>query len=153
MTVFLQGIQGNDIYNGVRYDTEGMTRLFGATTDVLNAWTPQNPNTNIPRAVSGDPNGNATKSSSRFVEKGSYMRLKNLSFGYSIPKAVLNSVFKGTVSRLRVYVTAQNLLTVTNYKGYDPEIGARDNNQLIYGVDNGQYPQPRTFLGGIQLSF
>ena len=153
LTVFMQGVQGNDIYNGVRYDTEGMTRLFGATTDVLNAWTPQNPNTNIPRAISGDPNGNATKSSSRFVEKGSYMRLKNLSIGYSIPKTILNSAFKGTVSRLRVYVTAQNLLTITNYKGYDPEIGARDNNQLIYGIDNGQYPQPRSFLGGIQLSF
>ena len=152
-TLFLQGVQGNDIYNNLKYQTQGMTRLFGATTDVLNAWTPQNTNTNIPRAVSGDPNGNATRPSDRFVEKGSYMRVKNLSIGYSIPKSVLNSFSNGSISKIRVYVSALNILTITKYTGYDPEIGARNNNQLVYGVDDGQYPQPRTFMVGVQLGF
>ena len=152
-TIFFQGVQGNDIYNNLKYSTQGMTRLFGATTDVLNAWTPTNTNTTTPRAVSGDPNGNATRPSDRFVEKGSYMRIKNLSVGYSIPKSVLSSFSNGSISKIRVYVAAQNILTVTGYKGYDPEIGARGNNQLAYGIDDGQYPQPRTFMAGIQLGF
>ena len=152
-TLFLQGVQGNDVYNNLKYSTQGMTRLFGQTTDVLNAWTPQNTNTNIPRAVSGDPNGNATRPSDRFVEKGSYMRVKNLSLGYSLPKSLLNSWSNGSISKVRVYVSTQNLLTITNYSGYDPEIGARSNNALVYGVDDGQYPQPRTFMAGIQLGF
>ena len=154
LTIFLQGVQGNDIYNNLKTQTQGMVRLFGATTDVLNAWTPQNPNTNIPRAVSGDPNGNITRGASdRFVEKGSYMRVKNLSLGYSLPKNLLNSWTNGTLAKVRFYVSAQNLLTVTKYSGYDPEIGARDNNALIYGIDDGQYPQPRTFMAGLQLGF
>ncbi len=153
LTLFLQGVQGNDIYNNLKTQTQGMVRLFGATTEVLNAWTPQNTATNIPRAVSQDPNGNATRPSDRWVEKGSYMRVKNLSIGYSIPKNVLNTFSNGTISKIRLYVSAQNLLTITNYSGYDPEIGSRDNNQLVYGIDAGQYPQPRTFMAGVQLGF
>jgi TonB-linked SusC/RagA family outer membrane protein len=154
LTLFLQGSQGNDIYNNLKTQTQGMVRLFGATTDVLNAWTPQNTNTTIPRAVSGDPNGNTTiGASDRFVESGSYMRVKNLSLGYSLPKGLLNTWTNGTLAKLRIYVSSQNLLTVTNYSGYDPEIGARDNSALVYGIDNGQYPQPRTFMAGIQLGF
>jgi TonB-dependent starch-binding outer membrane protein SusC len=153
LTLFLQGVQGNDIYNNLKTQTQGMVRLFGATTEVLNAWTPQNTGTNIPRAISGDPNGNATRPSDRWVEKGSYMRVKNLSIGYSIPKNVLNSFSNGAISKVRLYLSAQNLWTVTNYSGYDPEIGSRDNNQLVYGIDAGQYPQPRTFMAGIQLGF
>ncbi len=153
LTLFLQGVQGNDIYNNLKTQTQGMVRLFGATTEVLNAWTPQNTNTTIPRAVSQDPNGNATRPSDRWVEKGSYMRVKNLSIGYSIPKSVLTSFSNGAISKVRFYVSAQNLLTITKYSGYDPEIGSRDNNQLVYGIDAGQYPQPRTFMAGIQLGF
>jgi TonB-dependent starch-binding outer membrane protein SusC len=153
LTLFLQGVQGNDVYNNLKTQTQGMVRLFGATTEVLKAWTPQNTNTTIPRAVNEDPNGNATRASDRWVEKGSYMRVKSLSLGYSVPSSVLNSFSKGSISRVRVYVSAQNLLTITKYTGYDPEIGSRDNNALVYGIDNGQYPQPRTFMAGIQLGF
>jgi TonB-dependent starch-binding outer membrane protein SusC len=152
-TLFLQGVQGNDIYNNLKTQTQGMVRLFGATTEVLNAWTPQNTNTTIPRAVNEDPNGNATRPSDRWVEKGSYMRIKNISLGYSLPNSVLNSLTKGTLSKVRFYVSAQNLVTMTKYSGYDPEIGSRDNNQLVYGIDAGQYPQPRTLMAGIQLGF
>lgn len=152
-TLFLQGVQGNDIYNNLKTQTQGMVRLFGATTDVLNAWTPQNTNTNIPRAVSGDPNGNTTRPSDRWIEKGSFLRVKNISLGYSVPSSILKSFAGGTLTKVRVYVSAQNLLTFTKYTGYDPEIGSRDNAQLVYGIDNGQYPQARTLMAGLQLGF
>jgi TonB-dependent starch-binding outer membrane protein SusC len=152
-TLFLQGVQGNDIYNNLKTQTQGMVRLFGATTEVLNAWTPQNTNTTIPRAVSGDPNQNTTRASNRWVEKGSFMRIKNISLGYTLPQSFLSSFAGGTLTKVRFYVSAQNLLTFTGYSGYDPEIGSRDNNQLVYGIDNGQYPAARTLMVGVQLGF
>ena len=81
------------------------------------------------------------------------MRIKNLSIGYSIPTSFLNSFANGSISKIRIYASFQNLLTITNYSGYDPEIGARNANSLIQGVDYGQYPQPRTMMGGIQIGF
>ena len=131
-----------------------MTRLFGASTVVLDRWTPTNTDTNVPRAISGDPNRNA-RASSRFIEDGSYLRLKNISVGYTIPTSALDSWSKGTVSKVRIYFSAQNLLTITDYSGYDPEIGARTgvNASLGTGIDYGQFPAARTFLGGIQVSF
>src|SRR5690606_31208408 len=127
-----------------------MTRLFGASTVVLDRWTPTNTDTNVPRAVNSDPNRNA-RVSTRFLEDGSYLRLKNISLGYSIPTASLASWSKGTISKVRVYFSAQNLLTITDYSGYDPEIGARTgiNSSLGTGIDYGQFPAARTFLGGI----
>ncbi len=157
-SLFIQGVQGNDIYNGTKVLTQGMMRLFNQDKDVLNAWSETNKNTDIPRAVSGDPNHN-TRTSDRFVEDGSYMRIKNLTIGYNFSENMLSKVFKGAFSGCRLYVTAQNLLTFTNYSGYDPEIGASsdysgtDNATLLQGVDFGFYPQPRTFIFGIHASF
>lgn len=152
ITLFLQGVQGNEVVNGTKVLTQGMLRLFGAETAVLNAWTPENPNTNVPRAVNGDPNQNS-RTSNRFVEDGSYMRVKSLIIGYSLPSGILNSFAGGAVRKLRIYASFQNLLTITDYTGYDPEIGARTQNSLIQGIDYGQYPQPRTIMGGIQVGF
>ena len=156
VTVFFQGVQGNEIYNGTKVLGQGMLRLFNSETDVLNAWTPQNTNTDIPRAVSGDPNQN-TRTSNRFVEDGSYMRLKNISIGYSIPSGTAQALTGGALKKLRVYVSAQNLLTITNYSGYDPEIGNRYQNSagntLINGIDYGQFPSPRTVMAGLQVGF
>jgi TonB-linked SusC/RagA family outer membrane protein len=153
-TMFWQGVQGNEIFNLLRYHTEGMTRLFNASTVVLDRWTPENPNTDVPRAISGDPNRNS-RSSSRWIEDGSYLRLKNLSIGYTVPQALLNSFSRGNISNLRVYLSSQNLLTFTNYTGYDPEIAAREgiNTTLGAGIDFGQFPAARTIMGGIQLTF
>jgi TonB-dependent starch-binding outer membrane protein SusC len=151
--IFFQGTQGNDIYNNLVYVNTGATRLFGATTEVLNAWTPTNTNTKIPRSISGDPNGNATKASDRFVEDGSYLRIKNISFGYSLPKSLINTWSRGAISKLRIYVAAQNQLTLTKYTGYTPEIGSRGGSQLLYGVDDGTYPQPKSVLAGLQIGF
>ena len=152
VTAFFQGVQGNKIYNGTKVITQGMLRLFNSGTDVLNAWTPTNTNTDVPRAINGDPNGN-TRTSDRFLESGSYLRLKNLSIGYSIPATTLNSFTRGTLSRVRVYVSATNLLTLTKYTGYDPEVGARNGVALTNGIDYGQFPQARTLTGGLQIGF
>ncbi|NJN24611.1 MAG: TonB-dependent receptor [Cyclobacteriaceae bacterium] len=152
LALFIQGVSGNEILNTNLYDLEGMSRLFNSGTAVLDRWTPQNTDTNIPRAVTSDPNNNA-RISSRYVEDGSYMRVKNLTVGYTIPSEGLNSFANGAIKNVRIYLSANNLLTFTNYSGYDPEIGARDNASLATGVDYGQYPQPRTILGGIQIGF
>lgn len=159
IVTFLQGSYGNDIFNGNRITMEGMARLFNAGKEVLNAWTPTNTNTSVPRAVSGDPNKNS-RVSDRWIEDGSYLRVKTLTIGYTVPSKILQSVTNGTVNKVRIYVSSQNFLTFTKYKGYDPEIGARSANSpsapwniLSSGIDYGQYPQPRTFLGGIQVTF
>lgn len=160
-SLFMQGVSGNEIYSVVKYELQGMTRLFNSGTDVLNRWTPDNTNTNVPRAVSGDPSGNA-RASNRFVEDGSYFRIKNLTIGYNLPMATLASLTNNTLTRLRIYVTTQNLLTLTKYKsGYDPEIGNRNNEDpmapltqsLVNGIDFGQYPQARSMVVGLQLGF
>ena len=102
-----------------------MVRFFNAGTQVLNAWTPTNTNTDIPRAISSDPNQNA-RPSTRFLEDGSYLRLKNLMIGlYHSCCNLCNQLTKGVVSSFRIYVSAQNILTFTKYSGYDPEVGNR----------------------------
>jgi len=151
-SAFVQGVQGNKIFNGTKVIEQGMLRLFNASTDVLRAWTPSNTNTDVPRAVNGDPNGNS-RTSNRFIEDGSYLRLKNLTIGYSLPDAVLKSISNNSLTKLRIYFAAQNLLTVTKYTGYDPEVGFRNNTQLTAGIDYGQFPQPRTLMVGIQVGF
>jgi TonB-linked SusC/RagA family outer membrane protein len=119
-SVFFQGVSGNKIFNAGRVITEGMVRFFNAGTAVLNAWTPTNTNTDIPRAISSDPNRNA-RPSTRFLEDGSYLRLKNIMLGYTIQPASLQSSTKGVLKSFRIYVSAQNILTFTNYSGYDPK--------------------------------
>ena len=165
-SVFFQGVYGNKIYNGTKVLTQGMLRLFNAGTEVLNAWTPTNTNTDIPRAVSGDPNQNA-RTSDRFIESGSYLRLKNLSIGYTIP---MSGLTKGNVKEIRIYASGQNLFTITKYTGYDPEVGAyiplsgngtpgtagsggSTSGLLNNGIDYGLMPSSRTILGGIQIKF
>ncbi len=155
-TVYFQGVQGNKIYNGTKVVGQGMLRLFNSTTDVLNAWTPQNKDTDVPRAVSGDPNQN-TRTSDRFIEDGSYLRLKNLSIGYSLPSEIIGKIPGNAISKVRVYVSSQNLLTFTKYTGYDPEVSSRIGGGtpqlLTNGIDYGQYPQPRTLMFGINVGF
>jgi TonB-linked SusC/RagA family outer membrane protein len=160
LSVFLYSVQGNKIYNAARVITEGMIRFFNAGTQVLNAWTPANTNTNIPRAASSDPNENA-RSSTRFIEDGSYFRMKNIILSYTLPASTLQSLTKGVVGSLRIYVSAQNLFTITNYSGYDPEVGnrtptvsaANPTGALTNGIDYAVYPQPKSYNVGIQASF
>jgi TonB-linked SusC/RagA family outer membrane protein len=160
-SLFLQGVSGNEIYSVVKYELEGMSRLFNSGTAVLDRWTPENTDTNVPRAVSGDPNRNG-RASDRFVEDGSYFRIKNLTVGFNVPSTTLTSITNNSLNRLRIYVTTQNLLTLTKYdSGYDPEIGNRNNEDpnaplsqsLQQGIDYGQFPQSRSVVVGLQLGF
>ncbi len=151
--VFFQGVQGNKIYNATRVITEGMIRFFNAGTQVLDAWTPTHTNTNVPRAILSDPNGNA-RTSNRFIEDGSFLRMKNIMLGYTIPGTSLQKMTKNTVKSFRIYISAQNLWTITKYKGYDPEVGNRTpNSNLTSGIDFAVYPQPKAFQAGIQATF
>ncbi|MHA4739420.1 SusC/RagA family TonB-linked outer membrane protein [Dyadobacter sp. MSC1_007] len=156
-SLYLQGVQGNKIYNGTKVIEQGMLRLFNAGTDVLDAWTPTNTDTDVPRAVSGDPNNNS-RTSDRFIENGSYMRVKNFSIGYTIPSKGLSALTRNTITKARIYVSATNLLTLTKYSGLDPEIGVNGSStatgtQLINGIDYGMYPQPRTLQVGLSFGF
>lgn len=151
LALFFQGVSGNKIFNAERIIEEGMARLFNSDVNVLKAWTPSNTNTNIPRAISGDPNLNA-RPSSRWVEDGSYFRLKNLQLGYNLPTAWLKSGTSGYVSKVRIYLSGTNLFTITKYTGLDPEIGSK-NGTLTNGIDYGQYPSPRGFQVGLQATF
>ncbi len=154
LSVFFQGVQGNKIYNALRTTTEGMVRFFNAGTKVLDAWTSTNTNTDVPRAISSDPNQNA-RPSNRFLEDGSYLRLKNVMLSYTIPDKSLQSITKGIVSNFRIYVSAQNILTFTKYTGFDPEVGNRapGSSVLTNGIDYAVYPQPKAYQVGITANF
>ncbi|MXV51845.1 SusC/RagA family TonB-linked outer membrane protein [Pedobacter sp. HMF7647] len=156
LTLFFQGVQGNDVLNAENIIVEGMPRLFNSGINVLNAWTPENSSSTIPRAIAGDPNRNG-RLSTRWVEDGSYLRMKNVLIGYTMSPTVLRSFAKNTISRLKFYVSAQNLFTFTKYNGFDPEVGNKNQNTsggtLTNGVDFGQYPAARSFQFGIQAGF
>ncbi len=158
--LFFQGVYGNKIYNALRLRTEGNGHECTLSTSMKDVWvgyTPtiqaallkrgvdfeelglENRQGTIPNPVGSSMN---TENSSRFVEDGSYFRLKNLQIGYTLPKDITKKFF---VERLRIYMTASNLFTVTNYSGYDPEVGS--------GVDYGNYPQSRTFTFGLNVNF
>ncbi|MBN2814073.1 MAG: TonB-dependent receptor [Bacteroidales bacterium] len=150
------GVHGNEIFNAFHtYWLSGMIRPFNASTEVLNRWQQPGDITSIPRAVANDPNKNL-RPSDRYIEDGSYQRLKNISIGYKISKNTLDRLSFHAITELRFYFSAQNIFTNTVYKGFDPEIGAQapGDSQLYNlrrGIDVGQYPQPRSFLLGIQL--
>jgi TonB-linked SusC/RagA family outer membrane protein len=153
-SAFFQGVQGNKIYNATRTISEGMIRFFNAGTKVLDAWRTDHTNTSVPRAASADPNQNA-RPSNRFIEDGSYLRLKNVMIGYTIPDKSLQTMTRGVVRGFRIYISAQNVFTVTKYTGYDPEVGNRTVNtsSLTNGIDAAVYPQPKAYQVGIQANF
>ncbi len=141
------GVAGNKIYNGIGYNLSNMSGGSNYLSSTLDAWTPDNKNTSVPRAVLGDPNGNAKVASDRYLEDGGYLKLKNLQLGYNLPKSLLDKV---SIDKLRVYVGGQNLLTITDYSGLDPEISRSVFNT---GTDTSVYPQTRMLTAGVQLSF
>ncbi|WP_128546354.1 SusC/RagA family TonB-linked outer membrane protein [Larkinella soli] len=149
LSVLFQGSYGNDIFNQNRMSIEGMSDPFNQTTQVLNRWRPGNTATDIPRAVRYDPNQN-NRFSTRFVESGTYTRLKNLTVAYNLPA---NALKAARISNVRVYLTGQNLLTFTNYSGYDPEVSADPFSSVGFGRDYGVYPQARTYTLGVTLNF
>ncbi|QKG55308.1 TonB-dependent receptor [Hymenobacter sp. BRD128] len=149
LSVFFQGQFGNEIYNQTRQILESQSDPNNQTTRVLNHWSPTNTNTDIPRPVRYDPAGN-NRFSNRWLEDGSYVRLKNVTLAYTIP-AVLSR--HAAIQNLRVYVTGQNLITWTHYLGYDPEVSANPFSTTNPGVDYGVYPQSRTYTVGLNATF
>lgn len=141
LQIFLQGVAGNKIYNANRVSLEGMYTIRNQTTKVLDRWTGEGTSNSIPRAIYSDPNKN-TRNSDRFIEDGKYLRLKNLTLGYKLPTSLAKKAY---LSSLRIYMSAQNLLTLTKYSGFDPEVQG--------GVDNSSYPLTRTISFGVDIKF
>lgn len=142
LSVFLQGIAGNKIYNANNIDNTGMAAAYNQTTDVLKRWQGEGTSNSMPRAVFGDPNQN-TRVSDRFVENGSYLRLKNITLSYTFPKQWLQ---KTLYENARLSLSCENVATITGYSGFDPEVG-------INGIDQNRYPISRTFSLGLNFNF
>lgn len=140
--IFLQGVTGNDVFNANRIYQEGMSVAFNQYATVLDRWTGEGTSNSMPRAIYSDPNKNV-RSSTRFIEDGSYLRLKTVSIGYTLPKRLMKKIGMSTA---RLYLTGQNLLTLTNYSGFDPEVG-------LDGFDMGTYPVTRSCSLGINVNF
>ncbi|KAA2242914.1 TonB-dependent receptor [Chitinophaga agrisoli] len=154
LSVFLQGSQGNDMFNASRIETESMVDPRNQSTEVLRRWKTPGQATDIPRATPNNTNNSLI--STRYVENGSYMRVKSATLSYDLPATLLNKI---RLKSLRVYVTGENLLTFTKYNGFDPEVnflGTSTNNEEVntsLGVDFGTYPQTRNLIIGLNVSF
>ena len=149
LSMFFYGVQGNDVWNQIRYSTDFYASYTQAKskTALYDAWTPENHNakvsiqeTKLTAATNGSP-------TSYYVEDGSYLRLKNVQIGYNLPAPLLNKL---KLSGLRIYVQSANLFTLTKYTGLDPEIGG---SATSFGVDRGKYPNDRQYLVGLRVSF
>jgi TonB-linked SusC/RagA family outer membrane protein len=147
LNVFAQGVQGNKLFNALKYTNmnPSIGTNYNMLSGILNAWTPQNTNTDVTRIISTDNNGNYGNTSDWYIENGSYLRIKNITLGYTLPALLTNRAHIGAV---RFYVTATNLFTITNYKGYDPEVGMDE-----LGIDKGRYPQAKNVLLGLNVNF
>ncbi len=154
LAAFFQGVQGNDVFNESKYWLERTDDNNNHRAD-FSPWTPQNPSTTTPRAlIAGGnagiaPGNNDRYASTRWLESGSYLRLKNVQLGYSLPKDLLDR--SKYLNSLRIFLTGQNVFTVTKYSGYDPETVGQG--ALARGVDTGSYPNLRSFTLGIQAGF
>ncbi|MGL5111591.1 MAG: SusC/RagA family TonB-linked outer membrane protein [Flavobacterium sp.] len=150
LSIFVQGSSGNDILNLTkRAGTTNASLFENQLVDALDYYSTNNTSSQNPRPI-GDASNSNLLISSRYVEDGSYIRIQNVTFGYSFPQSLIEKV---KISRLRLYATAQNLFTFTNYSGYDPEIGSFNQNVLLSGIDNGRYPISRTFTVGLNVEF
>jgi len=150
LNIFFQGSYGNEILSYTLMELDLLSGINNATTAALNRWTPTNTDTDIPRAMTG----RTRRVSTRWIYDGTFTRLKNLSLGYNMPAPILEKL---KVTRLRLYVSAQNILTFTNYRGYDPEVnyqsGGATNGNRNLGLDYGSYPNAKNYTFGINVGF
>ena len=184
LTIFINGSYGNKVFNYLRMKLDGMNSVWqnqAASVKERSTITPIDPDkdysegyvgnnsgpvynwyddidnvqvvnsTGIPAVRLNDPNNNR-RISDRYVENGSYLRMKNITLGYTLPKKIAQKLY---LDNLRVYCNIQNLFTITNYSGYDPEVGAStaDSNGYVYGLDNGRYPSPTVYSFGLNVTF
>ena len=153
--IFLQGVEGNQIFNATRILTESMRLGMNQSASVANRWRKPGDITNVPGAFKNDETNSYP--STRFIENGSFLRIKSMTLGYNFPRSVLDKL---KLSNLMIYVTAENLFTFTKYSGFDPDVNAfaasnQDNTSknTAPGVDYGTYPQSKDFLFGLKVTF
>lgn len=142
LSVYLQGVAGNSIYNANNIENTGMAAAMNQTAAVLDRWTGEGTSNYMPRAVYGDPNQNC-RVSDRFIENGSYLRVKNIMLAYSFPSRMLQKIH---VHGLRLSLICENVATISKYSGFDPEVS-------INGIDQSRYPIPRTYSVGLNINF
>ena len=147
LSIGLQGVLGNKIYNATRQTLEDVTKGSNFLASCLDYWTPENKNASHPRLTWDDPNRNTRAESDRYLENGSYLRLRSVQLGYKFPQ----TWFKGAIQHARVYINAENLFTITSYSGYSPDVNA--DNANYRGFDNFIYPTNRTFMLGLNVTF
>ncbi|GAB4107896.1 TonB-dependent receptor [Echinicola sediminis] len=142
--IILQGVSGVKVFNGYKFTALNASQSgYNLDSRVLDAWSPENTDTDIPRLSTKDDNRNFGTSSSWYLEDASYLRMKNLTIGYTFPSTLLQGVAKN--SNLRLYFSTENLFTITPYNGMDPEVGGK-------GLDVAKYPLPQTFTAGLSLT-
>jgi TonB-linked SusC/RagA family outer membrane protein len=146
LSVFLQGTYGNKLFNQNRQQLELLTGQQNASTAAYERWTPTNPTNDVQRAFE-DP---APVNTSRYVENASFLRLKNITLGYNLPKSIASKIHS---SQIKVYVSAANLATWTKYTGFDPEVSRNEQSTLGQGIDYSIYPSSKSFLVGLSISF
>lgn len=146
LTVFFQGTYGNKLFNQNKQQLELLTGQQNASTSALERWTPTNPTNEVQRAFE-DP---AAVNTSRYVEDASFLRLKNITLGYNLPKSIAAKIRS---SQIKVYISAQNLITWTKYTGFDPEVSRNEQSTLTQGIDYSIYPASRSYLAGLSISF
>jgi len=155
-TFFFDGMYGNKIYNYTRARMESTNEIINFSTSLLNAWTPANTNTGIPRFTAQDPNINYRRVSERWIEDGAFFRLRTLELGYTLQKSLRS---KAAIRSGRIYLAGENLFTLTRYKGYTPDLGQNNGQNgggsgtLTAGTDHGRFPLARTVIIGLQISF
>lgn len=149
LSFLIQGVFGNEILNLLDRNLLGLTDQNNQRVEALDRFTATNPSTSVPRANFSDPNDNR-RISDRYIEDGSFVRLRNVTLGYQLQNAFIKKI---NLTSAKVYVSGQNLLTFTNYSGYDPEVGSFNQNPLINGVDNGRYPSARSLTVGFNANF
>ncbi|SMO50473.1 SusC/RagA family TonB-linked outer membrane protein [Gracilimonas mengyeensis] len=147
LNMLFSGVQGNKLMNTMGYRLLNGSHIGNKMAGVLDRWTGPGTSNEMPRLTWNDPNDNA-RISDRYVEDGSYFRLKNILLAYNLSESMLEKI--GARSA-RIFVSARNLFTITDYSGFDPELGKVDNNNLNYGIDMGNYPVPRSFNIGVSL--
>lgn len=149
-SLMINGSQGNEVVNNLsRYINNSGDWADNNLSSRLDYYDPvTNPNSNEPRVIAGDPNNNGSLFSDRYVEDASFLRLRNIQLGYTLPQPLMNTI---GVSSVRLYIAADNLVTLTKYSGFDPEIGQFFGNPLNFGVAGANYPKARTFFAGINI--
>ncbi len=148
LNVFFQFSYGNDIYSNLKFMRNWVFAYNNVSTNALNRWRKQGDITNYPKPTRTDPMQNTNRVSSRWIEDGSYLKLKSVSLSYKVPSRFIKRL---KVSGIKAYVTAQNLITWTHYTGYDPDVSSYSNLRL--GIDDGSFPQSRTFIFGLNINF